>query len=150
MEIDIEKLKRKDINEFEKFFMIYINRIYTIVYRVLNDHHYSEDVTMIVMNKIWQKIDYFKGESKLSTWVYSIAYNSALEFKRKEKIEFIEIPEDIKVEEDLINDIDAKEKERILKKEIEKLPENQRVAITLHYFEDMDYNEIANVMGVNL
>uniref|UniRef100_A0A7C4U7E9 RNA polymerase sigma factor n=1 Tax=candidate division WOR-3 bacterium TaxID=2052148 RepID=A0A7C4U7E9_UNCW3 len=150
MEIDLKKLKKRDIKEFEKLFNIYINRVYSVVYRIIKDHHYSEDITMIVLNKVWENIIFFREESKLSTWIYRIAYNTALEFKRSEKIEFSDLNEDIKVEYNPVEKMDYEEKINIIKRELQKIPEKYSVAITLHYIDDMSYNDISEIMGIDI
>jgi len=150
MEIDLKKLKKRDIKEFEKLYNIYINRVYSVVYRIIKDHHYSEDITMIVLNKVWENIIFFREESKLSTWIYRIAYNTALEFKRSEKIEFSDLNEDIKVEYNPVEKMDYEEKINIIKRELQKIPEKYSVAITLHYIDDMSYNDISEIMGIDI
>ena len=66
MEIDIKKLKEGSEDEYEKFYKQYINRIYTIIYRVVGNEADTEDIAMDVMMKVYDNINKFRGDAKLS------------------------------------------------------------------------------------
>ena len=150
MEINIKKLKEKSEEEFEKFYHLYINRIYTIIYRVVKDEADAEDLTLEVMMKVYDKIDTFREKSKLSTWVYRIAYNHSLGFLRKKKP--VETLEDYEkpLDEKHLAWIDRQEIVNLLRKKLMELPEKQRVSLTLFYFEELSHKEISYTMGVDI
>ena len=85
LQIDIKKLKEKSEDEFEKFFKSYLNRIYTVVYRVVKNSATAEDLTSEVMMKVYNNIHKFRRQSQLSSWVFRIAYNHAVSHLRRHK-----------------------------------------------------------------
>jgi len=153
LQINIKKLKEKSEDEFEKFFKSYLNRIYTVVYRVVRNPSTAEDLTSEVMMKVYNNIHKFKEQSQLSSWVFRIAYNHAVSHLRRHKhTESIDDYE-TKIKDGSEKHLDYLEREELsnyIKKKIIELPENYRVALTLYHFKEMPYQEIAYVMGINM
>ena len=153
LQINIKKLKEKSEDEFEKFFKNYLNRIYTVVYRVVKDPAAAEDLTSEVMMKVYNGINKFKGQSRLSSWVYRIAYNHAVSYLRRQKYtESIDVY-DMTIKDESEKHLDYLEKEELsdyIKKKLMELPEDYRVALTLYHFKEMPYKEIAYTMGINI
>jgi len=150
MEINIKKLKAKSEKEFEKFYQLYINRIYTIIYRVVKDEADAKDLSLEVMMKVYDKIDSFREKAKLSTWVYRITYNHSLGFLRKKKpVEALK-EYDKPLDERHLAQIDRQETATLLRKKLMELPEKQRISLTLFYFEELSYKEISYTMGVEI
>jgi RNA polymerase sigma-70 factor (ECF subfamily) len=153
LQIDIKKLKEKSEDEFEKFFKSYLNRIYTVVYRVVKNSATAEDLTQEVMMKVYNNIHKFKEKSRLSSWVFRIAYNHAVShlrsYKHTESIDNY----DMKIKDESEKHLEYLEREELsdyLKKKLMELPENYRVALTLYHFKEMPYKEIAYTMSVNI
>ena len=153
MRIDVKKLKEKSEDEFEKFFKSYLNRIYTIVYRVVKNSATAEDLTSEVMMKVYNNIHKFKEKSQLSSWVYRIAYNHAISYVRRHKdAESLEGYE-TKIKDSSPGHLNYLEREELsnqIKEKLMELPEDYRVALTLYHFKEMPYKEIAYTMGLNI
>ncbi len=153
LHIDIKKLKEKSEDEFEKFFKSYLNRIYTVVYRVVRNSATAEDLTSEVMMKVYNNIHKFKEESQLSSWVFRIAYNHAVSHVRRRKsTESVEDYE-TKIRDDSPGHLAHLEREEVsayIKEKLMELPEDYRVALTLYHFKEMPYKEIAYTMGLNI
>jgi len=153
LQIDIKKLKEKSEDEFEKFFKGYLNRIYTVVYRVVRNPATAEDLTQEVMMKVYNNIHRFKEKSQLSSWVFRIAYNHAVSYIRRHRsTEPIENYE-TKIRDGSPGHLAHLEKEEVsnyIKKKLMELPENYRVALTLYHFKEMPYQDIAYTMGINI
>lgn len=124
----------------------------------------AEDVAQEVFIQVFLSVHTFKKEAKLSTWLYRISINKALNFIRdnkKRKIfqrldNFFSVSQTrgLQIADDTTSyyeGLDA-ESERIalLHKSIRELPENQKIAFTLNHFENLPYAEIAEVMNVSL
>jgi RNA polymerase sigma-70 factor (ECF subfamily) len=153
LQIDIRKLKEKSEDEFEKFFRSYLNRIYTVVYRVVKNPATAEDLTSEVMMKVYNSINKFKEKSQLSSWVYRIAYNHAVSYLRRYKHTESIDDYDMTIKDESEKRLDYLEREELsdyIKKKLMELPEDYRVALTLYHFEEMPYKEIAYTMGVNI
>lgn len=153
LQIDIKKLKEKSEDEFEKFFRSYLNRIYTVVYRVVKNSATAEDLTQEVMMKVYNNIHKFREKSQLSSWVFRIAYNHAVSHLRSYKHTESIDDYDIKIKDESEKHLEHLEREELsdyLKKKLMELPEKYRVALTLYHFEGMHYKEIAYTMGINI
>ncbi len=119
----------------------------------------AEDIAQDVFIEAWLSYHKFRGEASLSTWLYRIAVNKSLDALRKQKTKkYIglfktllqlggEAVDKIKLTEpDPLQQIEQCEREQALYKALDKIPVNQRIAITLSKFEDLSMKEIAGVM----
>ncbi|MBC7867501.1 MAG: RNA polymerase sigma factor [Gloeobacteraceae cyanobacterium ES-bin-316] len=136
------------------------NMVYNTALSIVQVAADAEDITQDVFLDVYQKLAGFRGESQLSTWIYRITINNALDFEKKKKRQknggllkqiFV-----VKEEEEPVNFnhpgvvLDNKEKAAALFKALKKLPEKQRVAFTLHKVEGLSYQEIAAIMNTSL
>jgi RNA polymerase sigma-70 factor (ECF subfamily) len=120
----------------------------------------AEDITQEVFIKVYEKIDGFKGTSQLSTWIYRITVNKALDFEKKKKrqkngglIRRLLVGREENEPVDFNHPgvlLDNKERAAVLFKALKKLPDNQRVAFTLHKIEGLPYQEISEIMQISL
>ncbi|WP_158837914.1 RNA polymerase sigma factor [Polaribacter sp. L3A8] len=124
----------------------------------------AEDVAQEVFLEVFKSINKFKGDSKLSTWIYKIATNKCLEFIRKKntkkRFAFMqtilgnEIPIDKTSYFTEVNHpgilLENQEKSAIIFKAINTLPEAQRVVFTLAKIDDKSYQEIVEITGKSL
>jgi RNA polymerase sigma factor (sigma-70 family) len=134
--------------------------VYNTALSILQSEEDAEDITQEVFIKVYEKRDHFRGEALLSTWIYRITVNKALDLEKKKKRQkhggFITKLFGDREEEEAINFhhpgvvLDNKEKAAMLFKALKKLPESQRIAFTLHKIEGLPYQEIAAVMETSL
>lgn len=158
----IQGLKNADEAAFKYLVDNYQDRVYNTVISILQNAEDAEDVTQEVFIKVFRSIHHFKGESKLSTWLYRIATTGALDMLRSRKSKkrsglmqrlfgdgnepVFEVPD---FEHPGIA-LDRKENAAKLFKAIAQLPENQKVAFTLHKLEDLSYQEVSEVMSTSV
>ncbi len=154
----IEKLKQGDQAAFSEIVETRKGMVYNTVLGLLQNPEDAEDVTQEVFIKVFESVRQFKGESAFSTWLYRIAVTTALEFlrkkKRKKRFAFItslfgEGDTPVTDPPDFVHPgvlLDQRENARVLFKAIQKLPENQRIAFSLHKVEGLSYQEVADVM----
>ncbi|MBP9151958.1 MAG: RNA polymerase sigma factor [Flavobacteriales bacterium] len=128
----------------------------------LQNTHDAEEVTQDVFVKIHSKLDSFKAESELKTWVYRIAVNQSLDFlkakKRKKRFGFhLFIRTDMNEDAGVFSSFDHpgvqlenKEATEHIFKAINQLPERQKTALLLKSMEELSQNEIAEVMELSL
>jgi len=122
----------------------------------------AEDVTQEVFVKAWESIEGFKGESKLSTWLYRISVTKSLDFLRskKRKKRFAYIQSLFGLNDELIIDpadflhpgvkIEKKELSVALFKAISQLPEQQKAAFVLSRVEGLNHKEVSEVIGTTV
>ncbi len=154
----IEKLKQGDQGAFSEIVETRKGMVYNTVLGLLQNPEDAEDVTQEVFIKVFESVRQFKGESAFSTWLYRIAVTTALEFlrkkKRKKRFAFItslfgEGDTPVTDPPDFVHPgvlLDQRENARVLFKAIQKLPQNQRIAFSLHKVEGLSYQEVADVM----
>jgi len=154
----IEKLKQGDQGAFSEIVETRKGMVYNTVLGLLQNPEDAEDFTQEVFIKVFESVRQFKGESAFSTWLYRIAVTTALEFlrkkKRKKRFAFItslfgEGDTPVTDPPDFVHPgvlLDRRENARVLFKAIQKLPQNQRIAFSLHKVEGLSYQEVADVM----
>lgn len=131
----------------------YSPQLYAAIRRMVYRHEETDDVLQDTFVKVWRHIGTFKGESKLSTWLYSIATNEALSHLRKEK-KMRRLPlttEEYDLTQILMSDpyFDGDLAEAQLFKAIDQLPEKQKLTFELRYFQDLPYKEISEITGTS-
>jgi RNA polymerase sigma factor (sigma-70 family) len=159
----ISLLKEKDQSAFKKLVNEYGSRVYNTSLGILQHEEDAEDVSQEVFIEIFQSISGFKGDSKLSTWIYRITVTKSLEFlrnkKRKKRFAFVQslfgmestLP--LKDKAHFYHpgiQLENKERSAILFGAIDKLPENQKTAFVLAKIEHLSYDEITEVMKISL
>lgn len=104
--------------------------------------------------KAWQSIENFRGDAKLSTWLYRIALNESITFLSKErKRQNVSIDDE---ESHLVNLIEADEwvdgdeLALALRKAIATLPEKQRMVFNMKYYDDMKYEQMSEILGTSV
>ena len=86
--LSLDLLRSGNKSEFAQLVERFSGKIYNLALKVLNNQHDAEDALQETFIKIYQALPSFKGESKISTWIYRIAMNEALMVIRKRKPEF--------------------------------------------------------------
>jgi RNA polymerase sigma factor (sigma-70 family) len=148
----------QDGNEaaFKHVFEAHQDRIYNTILYMVQSASEAEDLTQEVFVEVFLNIENFKGQSKLSTWIYRIAINKALNHQRYKKAKkrfgaVLSIFNLSPVDEatDFVHAgiiLENKELSASLHKAIDALPEKQKTAFVLRQLEDLSYAEIAEVM----
>lgn len=127
--------------------------LYWHVRKLVVNHDDARDILQEVFLRIWRNIDQFKGDSKLFTWLYRIATNESLRFlerKQKQMGRQISISKMLELELETSNYISGNEIQLALQKAILSLTEKQRLIFNMHYFDDLDYAEIAAVLDLTI
>ena len=153
----IEQLKSGDKNAFNILVDTYRNQVLNICYRFLLNKEDAEDASQEVFIEVFYSVRDFRADSKLSTWIYRIAVSKSLDEikKRNRKKRISSFGKTIGLEK-IVNlvtgnerpDKTFEENEGLteLMKSLEKLPENQRIALTLSKVEGYNNTEIAETM----
>ncbi len=139
---------------FEWIVNTYKEQLYYQIRRMVLSHEDADDLLQNIFIKAWNNLEYFRGEAKLSTWLYRIALNECLNFLNKQRAQkHLSIEES---EANLLNQLesdpyfDGDQTQLLFEKAIQTLPEKQRIIFHLKYFEDMKYNEISEIMGTSI
>lgn len=132
----------------------YQQRVYWHVRRMVINHDDADDVVQNTFIKAWKGLPNFKEESKLYTWLYTIATNECLTFlNKKRKIFFIPFHD---VEKELSNQLETDEFyngdeiQLKLQQAILKLPAKQRLVFNMKYYDEMKYEEMAEILSTSV
>jgi len=132
----------------------YSKRLYWHVRKIVIDHDDSNDVIQNTFIKVWKNLGEFREDSQLYTWMYRIATNEALSFLKQKKTKFL-IPFG-DVEHELSNSLTTEnhftgdEIQLKLQKAILTLPQQQRLVFNMKYYDDLKYEEIAEILNLTV
>ncbi len=152
----VRELKQKETQAkaFEVLINTYKERLYWHIRRIVLDHDDADDVLQNTFIKVFRNIEKFKGDSKLYSWMYRIGTNEALSFlkSKSRKLgvssdELIERKAD-NLQADVYFEGDAIQLK--LQQAIARLPEKQKLVFNMKYYEEMKYEEIAEILDTSV
>ena len=126
----------------------HIDRAYALALRILQNKADAEDVVQDCFLKVWTHSGRWEeGRAKFSTWMHRVVANRCIDLRRIPRMADIdESPEPIDEQCDALNSLHQNQISSLLEKAIDRLPDNQRIAIILSYHENLSNGEIAEVM----
>ncbi|UCD16790.1 MAG: sigma-70 family RNA polymerase sigma factor [Candidatus Zixiibacteriota bacterium] len=151
----INRILAGDAGAFKQLVENHQRLVSHIVFRMVANRQDQEDLCQDVFVKVYRNLKRFRFESKLSTWIAKIAYNTCVSHLEKKKIPLVEETaidfEDPAEESDRSKEPDrvaeARDISRHLRREINNLPLHYRTALTLYHLDAMSYAEVADIMG---
>lgn len=133
---------------------LYGEPLYWQIRRMVESHEDADDLLQNTFLKAWSSIESFRGDAKLSTWLYKIAINESITFLARERKRLnVSIDDE---ESHLVNMIEADEfidgDELALKlrKAIATLPEKQRLVFNMRYYDEMKYEDMSEILGTSV
>ena len=151
----VEQLHKQETcrTAFGRVIEHYSEQLYWHIRRMVVDHDDANDVLQNTFIKAWTNIDNFRGDAKLSTWLYKIAINESITFVNKKKVmNQLSIDDD---ESFLVNQLESDEwfdgdqAQIDLQKAIARLPEKQRLVFNLRYYDEMKYDQMSEILGTS-
>lgn len=138
---------------FNDLVLKYQQRIYWHIRRLVISHDDADDLVQEVFIKIWNNLSDFQENSRLFTWMYRIATNECLTFlKRKSMRNMVPLERDDNYLLDKLREdpyVNGDELQIRLQQAILTLPEKQRIVFNMRYFDEMKYEEMAEVLEVS-
>jgi RNA polymerase sigma-70 factor (ECF subfamily) len=139
---------------FEQIVSFYSEKLYRQIRKMVLSHDDSNDLLQNTFIKAWMNIDLFRGDAKLSTWLYKIAINESITFLNKQRAQNNVSIDDKdaflvdRLESDGYFDGDALQLK--LQKAILTLPEKQKLVFNMRYYSEMPYEEISEILGTSV
>ena len=158
----ITRIKKNDPQAFGDLVESFKDRVYNTCLGMVHHDDDAMDLSQEVFLEVYKSLDGFRGEAKLSTWIYRIAVTKSLEHlrkaKRKKRFAFLSSltgseSESVSTAQNWVHpgvQLENKERAGILFQSIEKLPDNQRIAFTMHKVEGLSYQEVSEIMKVSV
>ena len=148
------KVPGKEEIAFNQLVNKYQERLYWHIRKIVIDHEDSDDVLQNTMVKVWRSLSDFRADSSLYTWLYRIATNEALSYlKQKKRRSFAPwVDVENKMSETLESDpwFNGDDIQLQLQQAILKLPEKQRLVFNMKYFDEMKYEDMADILGTSV
>ncbi len=155
----IEALRKGANEAYGRLLDEYQQKVFSTCISFVPNKEDAEDIAQDVFLEVFSSISKFKGDSKLSTWIYRIAVNKSLEFIRKKNTKkrfgFMQslLGNDLPIDRSSYFtefnhpgiQLENKEKSEVLFAAINKLPEAQRIVYTLNKIDDLSYQEVAKI-----
>jgi RNA polymerase sigma-70 factor (ECF subfamily) len=143
----VQDVKNGDRKAFSELVQRHQRSLLRLTIRFTRDQMMAEDIVQESFIKAFQKIQLFEGRSSFKSWLYQIALNTAKNRFRERGQDTVNIDDthlgvDPGAETDMVR-TDIKKR---IREEVDRLPEKQRIALTLRVFEDLSFKEIAQIM----
>lgn len=141
---------------FEKVVDDHKNLVFSLALRLVKNREEAEEVSQDTFIKVFTSLKGFKGDSKLSTWIYRITYNTCLDYLKtnKKRLDFAEVDEISENEIDGVNNaLDAfiiGERKTMIKSCIDDLAVEDAALLTCYYFEDKNLVELEKIMDLSV
>jgi RNA polymerase sigma-70 factor (ECF subfamily) len=151
----IDQINNGNPQAFRFLVKQYERLVFHVAARLLNQQEDLEDICQEVFIKVHQKLPEFRGDSKLSTWIATIAYRISINHLKKRKPDTgIDENERDFIHDDMISDdhphkiAEKNELKAIVRQMVEKLPEQYKTVLSLYHLEEMGYKEIVEITGL--
>lgn len=147
----IEACRRGEREAFHALYEAYKDKVYSIaLYFFHGDRSTASDVTQQVFMKLITEISRFRGDAAFSTWLYRMVVNACVDAgrrssarRRTEELTTHELRSASVAQEERLH---AQQLALAVQQAVSSLPEKYRIAILLRYFDDMSYDEMADVL----
>lgn len=148
----LERMKADDSEAYRILVERHVDRAYALALRTLRNPADAEDVAQEALVKAWtHRHSWQPGKAKFSTWLYRVVFNRCIDLKRMPSnacLDDVAEPED-----DCPDSVDSIQRRQVygrLEDALATMPEQQRAALTLAYFDEMGNSEIATVLGTTV
>lgn len=150
---DLKTEGKKDM-AFHILVKTYQEKLYWHIRRIVVSHDDADDILQNVFIKVWKNMDSFREDSSLYTWLYRIATNESLSFLHKSrKQSFFSLDDQTNhITEEPLTDkyFDGDELQTKLQAAVLKLPDKQKIVFNMKYFEEMKYEEMAEILKTSV
>jgi RNA polymerase sigma-70 factor (ECF subfamily) len=152
----VKASQQGDQNAFAFLVQRYQRRVFNMNLHMLQDYEDAAEVTQEVFLAAWQGLPSFRGEACFPTWLYRIAYNCALKQLQRRKrerslqaaMEAEQILEGVNGEKQAEDILELRDRQAIVREQIEKLPTKYRMVLIMRHLQEMTYEEMADILTI--
>ena len=150
----IEKILAGDTQTYSVLVDRYKDMVFSLALKMLRNREEAEEVAQDAFIKAYKKLNKFKGDSKFSTWIYKVAYNTSLDRIKKNKRKYSEVAIDeytehqVKTIDNALDNMVENERKKTIEDCLNLLPSEDGFLLTLYYFEEQSLDEIAKVVSL--
>ena len=145
----MSRILARDMDAFEALYRGYSTRLTRFLFKLVHRPELVEEVMNDTLMVVWERPQSFNGESKLSTWIFAIAYRKAMKALRKqdEPVEDRWAEERVSLDPSPEDDLGRHRAQILLRRAIGELSAEHRAVVEFTYFHEMGYREIAQIMA---
>jgi RNA polymerase sigma-70 factor, ECF subfamily len=149
----IERCRRGDLGAFEQLYRAHAGRLFSVACRMLGNPADAEDLLQEIFLTAHRKLDSFRGESSLGTWLYRLATNQCLDYLRSRAARNRQVTAALEDDPGLADESSRTLADRTvtnmdLERAVAQLPEGCRMAFVLHDIEGLEHREVAEKLGI--
>ena len=144
----IKRLQEGDPKAVDDLVDEYKQPVFAFILRMVNNYDTAEDLFQETWIKVIRNVKRFRGDSKLSTWLFQVALNQVRDTMRKKRYIHVPLDEVENLAGSDMPDLDSIHRAHEIKKILAELPEKMRVIMVLKYYHDLMDEEIAEVTGI--
>jgi RNA polymerase sigma-70 factor (ECF subfamily) len=150
----VENVLTGDMNAFKQLIRQHEKLVLHMIGRVVKSQNDREELCQDVFLKVYEKLGGFSFQSKLSTWIATIAYRNAINHVRKNKMAFSDIPDEERFTKRFINEetpenvMEDRDMDQFVMRLVDDLPIQYKTVLTLYHVQGMTYPEICEVMNM--
>jgi len=145
----VERCRRGDEGAFQELVDRYKDLVFALIARTVQDRSRAEDLAQDVFLRIHRGLPYFRGEARLSTWIYRIVANVCVQDHARPAVAVAFDPaiSGPSVPDRQFGDLELRDR---LEKAIARLPANYRLLVAAHYLRGIQYEELAEALQLPL
>lgn len=150
----IQRISKGDKNAYQHIVLEYQKMVTVLVYRMISNSADLEDICQDIFIKVYNHLEGFRFQSKLSTWIAKIAYTSTLNYIQKKRPDLMDNTLiESKLKENALEHnpsaiLESKDTQNHLNQAIERLPIQYKMVLTLYHIEEKSYTEISNILNM--
>ena len=149
----VERCSRGDLAAFEEIYKAHSGKLYSLAYRMVGNPADAEDLLQEIFLSAHRKLEGFRGESALGTWLYRLATNQCLDYLRSRAARSNQLTDAIDDELPLADVgsrsiADRTVSKMDLERAVAQLPEGARAAFVLHDVQGLEHREVAEALGI--
>jgi RNA polymerase sigma factor (sigma-70 family) len=151
----IDRIIAGNSGEFAVLVNRYKDMVFTLAYKMIKNREQAEEVCQDAFVKTFKSLDTFKAESKFSTWLYKITYNSCLDHLKKYKninsiVSFEDLSEgQLTAMENILDETDQAERNQKIQQCLHLMAGEEAFLLILYYFDDLSIEDMAKVLKTN-
>lgn len=151
----VQKVRNGDRRAFTELMRRYQERVYWVARRIVGSHEEADDVTQEAFVKAFVGLGDFRGDASFYTWLYRIAVNLSLNAVRKRQVlnylgESAILSRILPQGDDPEREVEFRDLQSRLEKAVAQLPEKQKAVFVLRHYEELSYEEIAQILKTSV
>jgi RNA polymerase sigma factor (sigma-70 family) len=145
-----KRLSEGDTSSFTPVVNEYKDLVYALALKISRSTEDAEEISQDTFIKAYKSFKSFRGDSKLSTWLYQITYFTAINHIRKKRVETTDFDYvEAEAKESVMNDIEKEDRKKFLEEAMGHLKPNERAVINLFYMEENSIEEVAKITSLS-